>query len=206
MLLLLPELLKVNLLNKFGSRLVKTSALALVLLLSGCEATSEEPIDNTQDTIPPWIDVKQYHIETIAGNVVDLSGPTAYDDVDGVCDVEISGYVNWDEPGDYFVVYKASDTSGNLQEVPITVTVLEPSDQASATPQTDDQQVVQGCNEPNAKDPTKSCDAILNSEIESFAKLFYGPQSLEQCVAYTEDEEACIPIYTNDNNFWGYGA
>ena len=65
MLLLLPELLKVNLLNKFGSRLIKTSALALVLLLSGCEATSEEPIDNTQDTTPPWIDVKQYHIETV---------------------------------------------------------------------------------------------------------------------------------------------
>ena len=70
----------------------------------------------------------------------------------------------------------------------------------------DDQQVIQGCSDPNAKDPTKSCDAILNSEIESFAKLFYGPQSLEQCIAYTEDEEACIPIYTNDNNFWGYGA
>lgn len=206
MLLLLPELLKVNLLNKFGSRLVKTSALALVLLLSGCEATNEEPIDSKQDTTPPWIDVKQYHIETIAGNVVDLSGPTAYDDVDGVCDVEISGYVNWDEPGDYFVVYKASDTSGNLQEVPITVTVLEPEDQASATPQAADQQVVQGCSDPNAKDPTKSCDAILNSEIESFAKLFYGPQSFEQCVTYKEDEEACIPIYTNDNSFWGYGA
>lgn len=206
MLLLLPELLKVNLLNKFGSRLIKTSALALVLLLSGCEATSEEPTASTQDTTPPWIDVKQYHIETIAGNVVDLSGPTAYDDVDGVCDVEISGYVNWDEPGDYFVVYKASDTSGNLQEVPITVTVLEPEDQASATPQMDDQQVIQGCSDQHAKDPTKSCDAILNSEIESFAKLFYGPQSLEQCIAYTEDEEACIPIYTNDNNFWGYGA
>lgn len=206
MLLLLPELLKVNLLNKFGSRLIKTSALALVLLLCGCEATNEEPTASTQDSTPPWIDVKQYHIETIAGNVVDLSGPTAYDDVDGVCDVEISGYVNWDEPGDYFVVYKASDTSGNLQEVPITVTVLEPEDQASATPQPDDQQVIQGCSDPNAKDPTKSCDAILNSEIESFAKLFYGPQSLEQCIAYTEDEEACIPIYTNDNNFWGYGA
>ena len=104
------------------------------------------------------------------------------------------------------IVYKASDTSGNEQEVPITVTVLEQDTQVSQTPLSDDQGVTLGCQDPNAKDPTKSCDAILNSEIESFNKLFYGPKSLEQCLEYTNDEEACIPIYTNDNNFWGYGA
>lgn len=196
-----------NLLNKFIKNIGRTSALALVLFLWGCETTTTTPQANiAKDTTPPWIDVKQYHIETIAGNPVDLSGPTAYDDVDGVCDVEISGYVNWDKPGDYYIVYKASDTSGNEQEVPITVTVLEQDTQVSQTPLSDDQGVTLGCQDPNAKDPTKSCDAILNSEIESFNKLFYGPKSLEQCLEYTNDEEACIPIYTNDNNFWGYGA
>ena len=93
-----------NLLNKFVKNIGRTSALALVLFLWGCETTTSTPQANiAKDTTPPWIDVKQYHIETIAGNQVDLSGPTAYDDVDGVCDVEISGYVNWNKPGDYCI-------------------------------------------------------------------------------------------------------
>ncbi|MCI5773021.1 MAG: DUF5011 domain-containing protein [Erysipelotrichaceae bacterium] len=195
-------------LNKLNLNLIKTSAFALVLLLCGCSsnATVEKQTSNTADTTPPWIDVKQYHIETIAGNVVDLSGPTAYDDVDGVCDVEISGYVDWHEPGDYFVVYSASDTSGNKTEVPITVSVVAKSDQATTTPESVEMQNEQGCADPKAKDPTKKCNAILNSEIDKFNKLFYGPKSLEQCISYTDDEEACLPIYTNDHQLWGYGA
>ena len=55
----LLEVLKVNLLNKLNKKLIKTSAIALVLILFGC--SKQESINESvteEDITPPWIDVK----------------------------------------------------------------------------------------------------------------------------------------------------
>lgn len=188
-----------NLLNKKWW----TSAFALVLLLTGCQNIQEEI---EEDTVPPWIDVKQYLIETYEGKEVDLDIASAYDAQDGICDVERSGFVDWNKVGDYFVVYTASDTSGNQQEVAITVRVLPPVGNDTIPNQIDDEELVDPtCDVEGALDPSIPCNQVLNAEAIKYRKLFYGKHSLDVCNAEIGENETCLPINANDGSFWGYG-
>lgn len=188
-----------NLLNKKWL----TSALALVLLLAGCQNTQEEI---NEDTTPPWIDVKQYLIETYEGKEVDLDIATAYDAQDGICDVERTGFVDWNKVGDYFVVYTASDTSGNQQEVAITVRVLPPIGNDSIPSKNDEAELINPtCEVAGALDPNIPCSQVLNAEAIKYRKLFYGKHSLDVCNAEIGENEVCMPISANDGSFWGYG-
>ena len=202
----LLEVLKVNLLNKLNKKLIKTSAIALVLILFGC--SKQESINESvteEDITPSWIDVKDYSIETTVGNAVDLNGPTAYDAKDGMCEVQIKGYVNFNQPGEYYIVYEASDTSGNTQRVPITITVKEAIESTSQTTDNDQSSVQTGCDKANAKDSTKPCNYVLNSDIEKYDILYGQTNAKENCEKDIDELDVCEPIYTNDGSLWGYG-
>ncbi|MCJ8315324.1 MAG: BspA family leucine-rich repeat surface protein, partial [Pseudomonadales bacterium] len=52
-------------------------------------------------------------------------GVSAFDDVDGVIEVTVSGYVNSDVVGTYILTYQVTDSSGNTSEVTRTITVFD---------------------------------------------------------------------------------
>ena len=193
-----------NLLNKLKMMFVRASAFALVLIMSGCMSNIQDEIDPNKDTTPPWIDVKTYIIETTVGKSVDLNGPTAYDAKDGMCDVEVKGYIDWNKAGEYFIVYEASDTSGNTQQVPITVVVKEAA-VATVDPEDETISEKEEC-AGEVKDATKDCNSVLNSDIDKYFKIYdNGEKGLINCEKDKLEDEICEAIYTNDGSLWGYG-
>lgn len=195
-----------NLLNKLNKKLIKTSAIALVLILSGCtkhDSINENVVE--EDITPPWIDVKKYTIETTVGNAVDLNGPTAYDAKDGMCEVQIKGYVNFNQPGEYYIVYEASDTSGNIQRVPITIIVKDVVEATSQASNNDENNIELGCDKANVKDNTKPCNYVLNSDVEKYDRLYGPTNAKENCEKDMDELEVCEAIYANDGSLWGYG-
>ena len=122
-----------------------------------------------------------------------------------MCEVQIKGYVNFNQPGEYYIVYEASDTSGNTQRVPITITVKEAIESTSQTTDNDQSSVQTGCDKANAKDSTKPCNYVLNSDIEKYDILYGQTNAKENCEKDIDELDVCEPIYTNDGSLWGYG-
>ena len=93
------------------------------------EIPIKDPAD--EDTTPPEITLNGDNpMELEVGEEYVEPGATAEDDVDGdlTDEIEISGDVNTDEPGEYEVVYTVTDAAGNEATVTRTVIVVEPED------------------------------------------------------------------------------
>jgi len=77
------------------------------------------------DTVSPVITLNgDERIDIISGVIYEESGATAFDEIDGVRDVVVSGGVDTDTLGVHTVTYTAQDTSGNVSTRTRTVTVI----------------------------------------------------------------------------------
>jgi poly(3-hydroxybutyrate) depolymerase len=109
-------------------------SLATVLLGITAACDSGSSSDDTEmptesgvvDSTPPVVSVVGKEQIEVAFNAVfrDL-GAVALDDVDGELSVVVEGDVDTRAPGDYQLVYSATDSSGNSGSVTRTVTVLD---------------------------------------------------------------------------------
>lgn len=191
----------------------KTAILSFSILffMSGCYnglRIGIKPVD-VDDDIPPYIYVNTYEFTTTLGKPIDFSNITAYDDVDGLCSVEVVGTVNYNKAGEYYPTLVSRDTSSNVTEVEIYVVVLDVVDETEApvtdTPETTaEPEAETGCS--GGKDPELPCDYVVPQDLEGWQKLYYGKEGLDQCMDGIDPEAyACEAIYANDGSFWGYG-
>ena len=187
------------------------ASLSILFFMSGCYnglRIGIKPVE-IDDDIPPYIYVNTYEFTTTLGKPIDFSNITAYDDVDGLCSVQVVGTINYNKAGEYYPTLVARDTSGNVTEVEIYVVVLDVVDQteepATASPETaPETEVETGC--PGGKDPEMPCDYVVPQDLEGWQKFYYGKEGLDQCTEANDPEiYACEAIYTNDGTFWGYG-
>ncbi|MEG0177012.1 immunoglobulin-like domain-containing protein [Anaerorhabdus sp.] len=182
-----------------------------ILLISGCSATPTNNAEEMKDTSAPWINVKNYVFETTVGNPINYETAYAYDDIDFACNVEVSGYVNFNKVGEYYLKYVARDTSGNKSEEPFTIIVKPEGEQATSTPNTNIS-IDSTCDTKGAIDPNQPCDIVV-SNLDEYTMLFQDSDGYNRCVAIGDEEieketindYKCETIYTNDNNIWGYG-
>ena len=92
---------------------------------SGSAAKSEEAV-NSDDKESPVITGVTNKTITVGDTISYLSGVTVTDNVDKDIEVEVdASQVVLGTPGEYTVIYKATDKAGNYMQVEATVTVLE---------------------------------------------------------------------------------
>lgn len=90
-----------------------------------------DPDEDGEDTEAPVITLNGDNpMELEVGEVYEEPGATAEDNVDGdlTDEIEISGEVNTEEPGEYTVTYTVSDAAGNEATETRTVHVVEPDE------------------------------------------------------------------------------
>ncbi len=180
------------------------TTLLCLLILAGCTG-SESTAAASGDTNGPYINMVQYEFSTTVGNPIDFSNISGYDDVDGLLPTSLRGYVNYEQPGDYYPSIVCTDLSGNETAIPITVHVLntpDPIPSASSEPAPSMESTT--CRE--GKDPDQPCSVVLSDDLSSYRTIYEGEGGYESCIRAAEgDEAACEIIKTNDGSFWGYG-
>lgn len=112
--------------------------LLLLALLSGCTShhpeITESPVPSS-DQQPPVITGARDLEVTVGGAISYRQGVSATDDSREDAKLTIdSSKVDLSTPGDYPVVYTATDTSGNETSITITVTVTESEEEPSPSP------------------------------------------------------------------------
>ena len=98
----------------------------LILLLSSCDLiTTDPPIINNQDRIPPIITLLGDDTIYLEVNTVyEEFGATCKDDIDANCQITVTNTeLNMELPGIYTVYYNATDSSGNKAST-VTRTVI----------------------------------------------------------------------------------
>ncbi len=184
----------------------KILILISAILLYAC---STSQISSSNDVTGPYINLTQYEFFTVVGKPIDFSNVSAYDDVDGLMDVSVKGYVNYDEAGEYYPILYSIDTSGNETDVPVTVYVkdseyVEIEESQENTIVSEEEIEKENC----TKEDTNSdypCDVVLNEDASEYIELFDGKSGEERCNAKASEEASCEIVYTNDHTFWGYG-
>ncbi len=182
--------------------IAKGSAVLLLSLTAGCAYNSDE-IQPVNDTMAPYINMRQYEFYTEVDQPLNFSNIGGYDDIDGMLPTRVRGYIDYSRPGDYYPSIVCTDLSGNESEQVITIHVVEsgqlPVPEVTETPEPTPSTCETGT------DPKKPCSAVLNESISAYHTLYAGEEGREQCeAAYGED--ACEVIVRNDGSFWGYGA
>lgn len=190
---------------------MKKLILVCSLFLVGCQSSFFESIlpKPKTDTQGPYINTTTDEFVTTLGKPIDFSNITGYDDVDGLTRVYVIGKVDYDTVGTYDVIMSTTDTSGNVTEIPVKIIVKEEvvdENLSSQSAQQAQEEVVEGCPSPNAKDPEIACDMVLPEEANEYKKLFYSERGKERCENEVSNEGgSCEVITTNDGSFWGYG-
>lgn len=179
--------------------------LICTILLAGCASSDSTAVSTSDDTNGPYINMVQYEFTTTVGNPIDFSNISGYDDVDGLLPTSVRGYVNYEQPGDYYPSIVCTDLSGNETAIPITVHVLNtpaPVPSASAEPSPSPEST--SC--PEGKDPDQPCSIVLSEDLSSYQTIYEGESGYDACLnAAYGDETACKIITANDGSFWGYG-
>ncbi|MEE3487127.1 MAG: hypothetical protein VZT48_03350 [Bulleidia sp.] len=182
-----------------------------ILLCAGCTRQEEESEATPQGYIDengPYVNMKTYEFMTVKGKALDFSTITGYDDYDGLLSTKVEGYIDYSTVGDYYPSITCTDLSGNKTSIPITVHVVNEM-MAGPTPVPTPVPTAEptGCDAENAKDPSGSCNAVKDEDVQQYSVLFAGEtEGLSECIAYTDDEKSCQVIYANDGSVWGYGT
>ena len=172
------------------------------VLLGACSIFGQRQ-SASNDTMPPYINMRQYEFYTEVGQPLDFSNIGGYDDVDGMLPTRVRGYVDYDREGEYYPSIVCTDLSGNESEQVITVHVVKsgtlPHETISETP------VPTPSYCENGTDPNQPCNVLLNRVASQYKTLYEGEEGREQCEA-ANGEEACELLERNDGSFWGYGV
>lgn len=180
----------------------KLGAVLLLLLVSGCADRREETAA-VNDTMAPYINMRQYEFYTEVNQPLNFSNIGGYDDIDGMLPTRVRGYIDYTRPGEYYPSIVCTDLSGNESEQIITVHVVEsgqlPVQEAAETPEPAPTDCEKGT------DPDQPCSVVLDESISGYRTLYAGEEGKEQCEA-ANGEDACEVIRRNDGSFWGYGA
>ncbi len=184
----------------------KILILISAILLYAC---STSQISSSNDVTGPYINLTQYEFFTVVGKPIDFSNVSAYDDVDGLMDVSVKGYVNYDEAGEYYTILYSIDTSGNETDVPVTVYVkdseyVEIEESQENTIVSEEEIEKENCTK-EGSNSDYPCDVVLNEDASEYIELFDGKSGEERCNAKASEEASCEIVYTNDHTFWGYG-
>ncbi|MGN1388517.1 MAG: hypothetical protein ACI4WR_02610 [Bulleidia sp.] len=181
------------------------TSLLCALLLTGCTGNESTAVNTSDDTNGPYINMVQYEFSTTVGNPIDFSNISGYDDVDGLLPTSVRGYVNYEQPGDYYPSIVCTDLSGNETAIPITVHVLNTPDPVpSPSPEPAPSMESTTCSE--GKDPDQPCSVVLSDDLSSYTTIYEGEAGYDACInAAGGDETACEIITANDGSFWGYG-
>ena len=183
-------------------RLKRTAAAVLAALAcTACAAKQSESAVN--DTMAPYINMRQYEFYTEVGQPLNFSNIGGYDDIDGMLPTWLRGYVDYSRPGEYYPSIVCTDLSGNESEQVITVHVVEsgqlPVASAAETPEPTPSTCEKGT------DPEQPCSVVLAEEQAPYNKLYPGEEGKKQCED-ANGEDACEVIHRNDGSTWGYGA
>ena len=93
---------------------------------SGSDETETTTENGVSDSTPPVVSlVGKEQIEVAFNAVFRDLGAVALDDMDGELSVVMEGAVDTRAPGDYQLIYSATDSSGNSGAITRTVTVLD---------------------------------------------------------------------------------
>ncbi len=184
----------------------KILILISAILLYAC---STSQISSSNDVTGPYINLTQYEFFTVVGKPIDFSNVSAYDDVDGLMDVSVKGYVNYDEAGEYYPILYSIDTSGNETDVPVTVYVkdseyVEIEESQENTIVSEEEIEKENCTK-EGSNSDYPCDVVLNEDASEYIELFDGKSGEERCNAKVSEDSSCEIVYTNDHTFWGYG-
>lgn len=183
----------------------------LLILISAIMlyACSTNQISSSNDVTGPYINLTQYEFVTVVGKPIDFSNISAYDDVDGLMDVSVKGYVNYDEAGEYYPILYSIDTSGNETDVAVTVYVKDSEyvelEEAQENILVDEETIEKENCTKEGTNTDYPCDVVINEEIQDYKELFDGESGKERCEAKATEDESCEIVYTNDHSFWGYG-
>ena len=179
--------------------------IGIVLAVAACTACSMKNDDAAavNDTMAPYINMRQYEFYTEVNKPLNLSNIGGYDDIDGMLPTRLRGYVDYSREGEYYPSIVCTDLSGNESEQVITIHVVKsgtlPHETVSETP------VPTPSYCENGTDPNQPCDVVLNKVASQYKVLYEGEEGKEQCEA-ANGEEACEVIVRNDGSFWGYGV
>ncbi|MBP3891887.1 MAG: hypothetical protein J6D29_06920 [Solobacterium sp.] len=173
-----------------------------MMLLMGC--ANSTLLNRANDEKPPYISLSNDVFQTVVGKPINFSNITAYDDVDGLLAVMVSGYINYNEAGTYYPELKTADSSGNEVSVPITV-IVRRSDYVVPPSGLYQYHEEEPCQVQGTKDPSLPCEAVLQEDIDSYLLLYPGESGKERCEAQRNEGYACEVIYSNDGLLWGYG-
>lgn len=180
----------------------KLSAVLLLSITAGCAYRNEEtPVVN--DTMAPYINMRQYEFYTEVNQPLNFSNIGGYDDIDGMLPTRVRGYIDYTRPGEYYPSIVCTDLSGNESEQVITVHVVESGQMPVAAVAETPEPTPSTCEK--GTDPEQPCSVVLKESVAEYKTLYAGKEGKEQCeAAYGED--ACEVIKRNDGSFWGYGA
>lgn len=184
----------------------KTAIVLSLSVLTGCAGVLPDSAQ-PEDKQGPYINLTTYEFHTTVGQPIDFSNISAYDDVDGMLPVYVIDDADYRKAGEYYPVFTARDTTGNVTEVPVTVYVeeavyVEPEPAVTAAPEAEDT----GCEAENAADPDKPCSMVSDTDAAEYRKLFYGYGAEQRCrTEAAKINGSCYAVNTNDGSLWGYG-
>ena len=94
---------------------------------SGNETVIPVPVTFKRDDVPPEITVSLKPYRYVGESVAYLKGATAFDNVDGECELSVDkSQVKYWQVGTYPVTYTASDKNGNTAEKTVKISFREP--------------------------------------------------------------------------------
>jgi len=194
---------------KANTRQLKLTAVILMTALCAC-SQAESAVEETEQTdfSAPYINITQYYYTTTVGKPIDFSYISGYDDVDGLLPTTVRGYINYDEPGEYYPSIVCTDLSGNEASAVITVHVVESSEVptvVSATPTP--APTPSTCDSPDAIDANSPCKVVISETLEGYRTIYQGEEGRDACEAEVTRTHSgiCEEITTNDGSFWGCG-
>lgn len=180
----------------------KLTAVLLLLFTSGCTPANEETAV-VNDTMAPYINMRQYEFYTEVNQPLNFSNIGGYDDIDGMLPTRVRGYIDYTRPGDYYPSIVCTDLSGNESEQVITVHVVESGQMPVAETVETPEPTPSTCEK--GTDPEQPCSVVLPESVSGYKTLYSGEEGKAQCAA-AYGENACEVIRRNDGSFWGYGA
>ena len=161
----------------------------------------------TPDTQPPAIEGARDMTTAVGMSLSYRSGVTATDNVDGPLSIQVdASAVDLNQPGEYPVIYRAEDKSGNRSQVTVTVTVVEVSGVDDDDPTID----VSGADPVPTEAPIKevtrdmvddAADQILSKIISSSMSDWEKAQAI-----YNYVHTHVKYVGTSDKSSWLMGA
>lgn len=184
--------------------------LAVVLTLLSCSTNEKKNSNKDVDLVAPYINLKVFEFTTTCGERVDVSTISGYDDVDGLLQVSLEGYIDYNKPGIYYPSVVCSDLSGNTTMIPVTVHVL--SGKIKGHPSEEKEEVIneiydlnEGCDLKGAISNDIPCDAVVPNTLEKYEYVFATEEGYEQAKKIASDEDQIEKINRNNGEFFGYG-